>query len=86
MDNMDNVDNVGDQREELIRRRAYVIWEQEGRPDGQHERHWEQAAPASGSGIRTNGSRRREKQTVTETEAPASRAEGSAASRLDGER
>ncbi|MDX0439903.1 DUF2934 domain-containing protein [Sinorhizobium medicae] len=99
MDNMDNVDN---QREELIRRRAYVIWEHEGRPDGQHERHWEQAAremqgsepqgseangkAASGSGIRTNGSRRREKQTMAETEAPASPAEGSAAPRLDGER
>ncbi len=31
-------------REELIKRRAYAIWEQEGRPDGQHLRHWEQAA------------------------------------------
>ncbi|WP_026187039.1 DUF2934 domain-containing protein [Ensifer sp. BR816] len=31
-------------REELIKRRAYAIWEQEGRPDGQHQRHWEQAA------------------------------------------
>lgn len=31
-------------REELIRRRAYAIWEQEGRPDGQEQRHWEQAA------------------------------------------
>ncbi|ASY65550.1 Cell division protein FtsW (plasmid) [Sinorhizobium sojae CCBAU 05684] len=29
--------------EELIKRRAYAIWEQEGRPDGQHLRHWEQA-------------------------------------------
>jgi hypothetical protein len=28
---------------ELIGRRAYAIWENEGRPEGQHERHWEQA-------------------------------------------
>ncbi|KSV85785.1 DUF2934 domain-containing protein [Sinorhizobium sp. GL28] len=33
-----------DDREELIRRRAYAIWESEGRPEGQDERHWEQAS------------------------------------------
>ncbi|WEX75665.1 DUF2934 domain-containing protein [Sinorhizobium numidicum] len=27
-----------------MRRRAYAIWEQEGRPEGQHARHWEQAS------------------------------------------
>jgi hypothetical protein len=26
--------------EELIRTRAYAIWEQEGRPDGKHLEHW----------------------------------------------
>ncbi|MDK1385335.1 DUF2934 domain-containing protein [Sinorhizobium sp. 8-89] len=36
---MDNND-----REELIRRRAYAIWEKEGRPEGQDQRHWEQAS------------------------------------------
>ncbi|WP_151613576.1 DUF2934 domain-containing protein [Sinorhizobium alkalisoli] len=35
---------VMDEREELIRRRAYAIWEKEGRPDGQDKRHWEQAS------------------------------------------
>lgn len=30
-------------KEERIRRRAYEIWEREGRPDGEHERHWQQA-------------------------------------------
>lgn len=35
--------------EELIRRRAYAIWEQEGRPDGQHLRHWERASQESRS-------------------------------------
>ncbi|MBK5570885.1 MAG: DUF2934 domain-containing protein [Ensifer sp. SSB1] len=32
-----------DERQELIRRRAYAIWESEGRPEGQDQRHWEQA-------------------------------------------
>ncbi|MCD2177895.1 DUF2934 domain-containing protein [Rhizobium sp. C1] len=31
-------------REEYIRERAYQIWEKEGRPDGHHDRHWQQAA------------------------------------------
>lgn len=30
--------------DELIRRRAYEIWELEGRPEGQERRHWEQAS------------------------------------------
>jgi hypothetical protein len=27
-------------REQAIRERAYAIWEEEGRPEGQHLRHW----------------------------------------------
>ncbi|UAX98044.1 DUF2934 domain-containing protein (plasmid) [Ensifer adhaerens] len=30
--------------DELIRRRAYAIWESEGCPDGEDRRHWEQAS------------------------------------------
>lgn len=30
-------------REDRIRERAYEIWEREGRKDGGHERHWEEA-------------------------------------------
>jgi hypothetical protein len=30
-------------KEDEIRARAYVLWEQQGRPDGLHEAHWEQA-------------------------------------------
>jgi hypothetical protein len=30
-------------REERVRRRAYDIWEREGRPEGCEERHWGQA-------------------------------------------
>lgn len=29
--------------DEAIRRRAYQIWEEEGYPEGGHERHWDQA-------------------------------------------
>jgi hypothetical protein len=31
-------------REEKIRRRAYDLWEIEGRPEGRHHEHWERAA------------------------------------------
>ena len=30
--------------EDEIRSRAYLIWEAEGQPNGQHERHWRGAA------------------------------------------
>jgi hypothetical protein len=29
--------------EQRVRERAYAIWEQEGRPEGQAERHWREA-------------------------------------------
>lgn len=32
-----------DDKEDRIRRRAHEIWEAEGRPEGRHEAHWEQA-------------------------------------------
>jgi hypothetical protein len=32
-----------DDREEQRRQRAYALWEQEGRPDGRHDMHWQQA-------------------------------------------
>lgn len=31
-------------REKQIRARAHQLWEQEGRPEGQHQRHWEEAS------------------------------------------
>ncbi|MFQ6186241.1 DUF2934 domain-containing protein [Sinorhizobium meliloti] len=33
-----------DERTERIRQRAYEIWEKEGKRDGDHERHWQEAA------------------------------------------
>jgi Protein of unknown function (DUF2934) len=32
-----------DDTQERIRRRAYSIWEREGRPEGSHQIHWDQA-------------------------------------------
>jgi len=32
-----------DEREQRIRERAYRIWEEEGRPQGRAEAHWEKA-------------------------------------------
>ena len=29
--------------EDKVRRRAYEIWEREGRPEGRHDEHWSQA-------------------------------------------
>ena len=31
-------------REQRIAARAYQLWEEEGRPHGAHDRHWEQAS------------------------------------------
>ncbi|WP_245486638.1 MULTISPECIES: DUF2934 domain-containing protein [unclassified Mesorhizobium] len=36
-------DLVMDSREEKIKRRAHEIWEQEGRPAGREQEHWDQA-------------------------------------------
>jgi hypothetical protein len=35
---------TADSSEETIRNRAYQLWEDDGRPDGKHETHWNQAA------------------------------------------
>jgi len=32
-----------DDKEQERRERAYKIWEDEGRPEGQHEDHWQRA-------------------------------------------
>lgn len=36
--------------DEQIRRRAYEKWENEGRPEGEHERHWDEAVRELGDG------------------------------------
>lgn len=32
-----------DGRDEQLRKRAYRKWEEEGRPEGHHDRHWQEA-------------------------------------------
>ncbi|WP_210529292.1 DUF2934 domain-containing protein [Rubellimicrobium arenae] len=39
--------------DEDIRRRAYELWEKEGRPHGRHEEHWRQALEHGGDGADT---------------------------------
>lgn len=40
----DAFETRGDEaREQRIRQRAYEIWEREGRPEGEQDRHWRQA-------------------------------------------
>lgn len=34
---------MNENREEEVRGRAYALWEQSGRPHGEHESHWRQA-------------------------------------------
>ncbi|WP_411033647.1 DUF2934 domain-containing protein [Shinella sp. BYT-45] len=34
---------MDDERQEWISKRAYVLWEAEGRPQGKDREHWEQA-------------------------------------------
>jgi hypothetical protein len=36
-------------RKEVVRRRAHAMWEREGRPEGQAERHWLTAEQQLGS-------------------------------------
>jgi Protein of unknown function (DUF2934) len=40
---VDSADNISTPEED-IKTRAYAIWEQEGRPEGQHLDHWTRAA------------------------------------------
>ena len=35
---------TGSDREERVRQRAHELWEAEGRPEGQADRHWSRAA------------------------------------------
>lgn len=38
--------NMVERDEDWIAKRAYALWEEEGRPDGRHESHWQEAALA----------------------------------------
>ena len=45
-------------KEQIIRERAYAIWEQEGRPDGRHLDHWLRAEAEIDRSATTFGARR----------------------------
>jgi hypothetical protein len=42
----EEIEKEKEQEEERIREFAYRIWQEEGFPDGQSERHWEMARQA----------------------------------------
>ena len=42
---------VTKEQEERIRRRAYELWEQEGRPESRHQEHWSKAMAELGEAL-----------------------------------
>jgi hypothetical protein len=54
---------------DVISRRAYELWEQEGRPEGSDLRHWLQAERELGAGA-SNGSSQLEAGTATPATSP----------------
>ncbi len=84
---MDELRDMDNEREELIRRRAYAIWEQEGRPDGQHQRHWEQAAREMQGpemqGPETQGSELEAPETQRDGSAPENRVQANGSRRRE---
>lgn len=62
-----------------IARRAYALWEEEGRPDGRHDIHWQEARQAwetsqAGASATSENAERRisEARNAAPTEIPAS--------------
>jgi len=53
-----------DHPEDRIRERAYRIWQSEGQPSGQHERHWFQAEEELAEGRPSVASRERDGQDI----------------------
>ncbi|MBB2675112.1 DUF2934 domain-containing protein [Rhizobium sophoriradicis] len=47
---------MSDSRQEWISKRAYAIWEQQGRPDGRDDEHWRQAVAERDALERTQAS------------------------------
>lgn len=62
-----------DRNDDRVRVRAYAIWEEEGRPEGEHARHWSDAeAELRGETTKANEQARKQ---IEETDA-ATRATG----------
>ncbi|OHV23466.1 DUF2934 domain-containing protein [Rhizobium sp. RMa-01] len=47
---------MSDRRHEWISKRAYAIWEEQGRPDGRGDDHWRQAVAERNALERTKAS------------------------------
>ena len=47
---------MSDKRHEWISKRAYAIWEEQGRPDGRGDEHWRQAVAERNALERTQAS------------------------------
>lgn len=48
---------MSEHKEQVIRERAYAIWEEEGRPDGKHLEHWRRAEDEINSTIKADRSK-----------------------------
>jgi hypothetical protein len=65
-----------DEHKEKIRRRAYEIWEQEGRPHGEDMKHWLKAFEEIGTGAEKKARKPRSpkgKSAASTTESPSPR-------------
>jgi hypothetical protein len=45
------------EREDRIRERAHCIWEEEGRPEGRHQQHWQRACNEIDTETRNTGAK-----------------------------
>ena len=52
--------DAGQNRERRVRERAYYLWLEEGRPEGQAERHWRRASAIEGDSAARRGADARE--------------------------
>ena len=58
---------MADDKHERIRQRAFEIWEQAGRPEGEHEQHWHQAArEIEAEDALTGGNQTRDEASIAE--------------------
>lgn len=62
---------MSDDRQDVIRARAYQLWEDEGRPEGREEMHWRQASRDMEEATDEAASITEPAVTAMETEAPA---------------
>ena len=55
---------MADKKEEKIKKRAYELWEAEGRPENRHHEHWSKAKQEHGGAKKpTNGASDAKKKT-----------------------